>query len=66
MREQGFDGVTHRQVLGILERYGSIGAAHQRAQQYAALARNAICSFPDSESKRALLWAPDYVVAREK
>ena len=30
------------------------------------LARNAICSFPDSEFKRALLWAPDFVVAREK
>ena len=30
------------------------------------LARNAICSFPDSEIKRALLWAPEFVVAREK
>jgi octaprenyl-diphosphate synthase len=66
VREQGFDGVTHSQILAILNRYGSLDAASARAMQYAALARNAICNFPDSEIKRALLWAPDFVVAREK
>ncbi len=66
VREQGFDGVTHTQILAILNRYGSLDAASARAMQYAALARNAICDFPDSEIKRALLWAPDFVVAREK
>jgi octaprenyl-diphosphate synthase len=66
MRERGFDGVSHSQILGILDRYGSIEAAHQRALQYAALAGNAICNFPNSESKRALQWAPEFVVAREK
>src|SRR5438270_3091572 len=64
--EQGFDGVTHTQILAILNRYGSLDAASARAMQYAALARNAICDFPDGEIKRALLWAPDVVVAREK
>jgi octaprenyl-diphosphate synthase len=66
MQERAFDGVTHRDILQILDRHGSIEAAHQRALQYAALARNAICNFPGSDSKRALLWAPEYVVAREK
>jgi octaprenyl-diphosphate synthase len=66
VREQAFDGVSHVEILEILNRYGSIDAAHQRALQYAGLARNAICSFPDSETKRALLWAPEYVVEREK
>ena len=34
---------------------------------HAALARNAICSFPDSETERALLCAlSEYVVGREK
>ena len=66
VNEQGFDGVTHTQILAILNRYGSLDAASARAMQYAALARNAICDFPDSEIKRALLWAPDFVVAREK
>src|SRR5713101_7458152 len=66
LEERAFVRVTHREVIGILERYGSLEAATSRALQYATLARNAICSFPDSEFKRALLWAPDFVVAREK
>ena len=65
VRERAFDRVTHREIIAILERYGSLEAATARALQYATLARNAICSFPDSEFKRALLWAPDFVVARE-
>ncbi|MBZ5722109.1 MAG: polyprenyl synthetase family protein [Acidobacteriia bacterium] len=66
MREQSFDGVSHAEILEILTRYGSLDAANARAMQYATLARNAICRFPDSEIKRALLWAPEFVVAREK
>ncbi|HEV2470842.1 MAG TPA: polyprenyl synthetase family protein [Candidatus Sulfotelmatobacter sp.] len=65
--QQGtFNGVTHRDILDILERYGSLEAAANRAAEYAESARNAICTFPDSEVKRALLWAPEFVVAREK
>ena len=66
VRERAFEGVTHGEVLEILNRYGSLDVAQQRALQYATLARNAICSFPDGEIKRALLWAPEFVVAREK
>jgi octaprenyl-diphosphate synthase len=66
VRERAFDGVSHAEILDVLSRYGSIEAAHACAMQYADLARNAICSFPDGEIKRALLWAPDFVVAREK
>jgi octaprenyl-diphosphate synthase len=66
LKERAFDGVTHAQILEILNRYGSLEAANARALQFAEMARNAICSFPDSEAKRALLWAPEYVVAREK
>jgi octaprenyl-diphosphate synthase len=66
LRERAFDGVTHGEILEILNRYGSLEAASARALQYAEMARNAICSFPDSEAKRALLWAPEFVVAREK
>ena len=66
LRERAFDGVTHSEILDILSRYGSLEAAHARAAQYAESARKAICSFPDTEIKRALLWAPEFVVAREK
>jgi octaprenyl-diphosphate synthase len=66
LRERAFDGVTHEEILDILTRYGSLEAAHERAAEYAESASRAICSFPDSEIKRALLWAPEFVVAREK
>ncbi len=66
LTERAFNGVTHADILTILHRYGSLEFATQEATRYAESARNAICTFPDSEIKRALLWAPDFVVAREK
>ena len=66
LRDRAFNGVTHQDILSILTRYGSVEAANNRAAQYAESARQAICSFPDSEIKRALLWAPEFVVSREK
>jgi octaprenyl-diphosphate synthase len=66
LRQGAFNGVTHADILEILQRYGSLDAATNRAVQYAESAQKAICTFPDSEIKRALLWAPEFVVAREK
>ncbi len=66
LENQAFNGVTHEQILEILQRYGSLDAAHDRAAQYSESARACLTNFPDSEIKRALLWAPDFVVAREK
>jgi len=66
IRDRAFNGVSHGDILAILQHYRSIDAAHQRAQQYATLARNAICNFPNVEAKRVLLWAPDFVVDRHK
>jgi len=66
VRERAFNGVTHADIMEILQRYGSLEAATARASAYAESAQKAICTFPDSEIKRALLWAPEFVVAREK
>jgi len=66
LRDRAFNGVTHAQVLEILRRYGALEAASDSAARYAESARRAICTFPDSEIKRVLLWAPEFVVAREK
>ena len=66
IRDRAFNGVSHGDILAILQHYRSIDAAHQRAQQYATLARNVICNFPNVEAKRVLLWAPDFVVDRHK
>lgn len=66
LRDRAFNGVSHAEILEILTRYGSLEFASEHAARYAESARKAICTFPDSEFKRALLWAPEFVVAREK
>jgi octaprenyl-diphosphate synthase len=66
LRERAFGSVSLEQVLAVLHRYGSIEAATSAAQQYATSARSLICTYPDSEIKRALMWVPEFVVAREK
>ena len=66
VEQRAFNGVTHPEILRILERYGSLDSASAHAGQYSEAARKAICTFPDSEIKRALLWAPEFVVARVK
>jgi octaprenyl-diphosphate synthase len=66
LRDRAFNGVTHAQIMEILQRYSSLEAATDRAARYAESARKSIDTFPDSEIKRALLWAPEFVVAREK
>jgi octaprenyl-diphosphate synthase len=66
LKDRSFDVVPYARVLEILRKYCSVEAASARAMQYAEAARNAISGFPDSEIKRALLWAPEFVVAREK
>ena len=65
LREGAFQSVTHAELLALLNRYGALEAATARARQFAEAARKAICHFPDSEIKRALLWAPEFVVQRE-
>jgi octaprenyl-diphosphate synthase len=66
LQHGAFNGVSHPEILEILQRYGSLKAAMVRAAHYAESAQKSICSFPDSEIKRALLWAPEFVIAREK
>jgi len=61
-----FNGVSDSEILEILQRYGSVDAAISRAALYAESAQKSICTFSDSEIKRALLWVPEFVVARER
>ena len=66
MRQAGFRSVTHSQILATLQRYGSLEYANARAAEHAEQAKRSIRAFADSEIKRALLWAPDFVIEREK
>lgn len=66
LTDRAFNGVTHQDVLAILEKYGSIAAANEEAAAYANAASKALEEFPNSDYKRALLWVPSFVVSREK
>jgi octaprenyl-diphosphate synthase len=66
LRERAFRSVSHAQVMAILERYGAIESAGRAAEHFAAQARACLQNFPDSETRRALLWIPDFVIARDK
>jgi octaprenyl-diphosphate synthase len=64
--DRGFERVTREQIQQILRRNGSIEYAMAAASRYAAQSREALAVLPDSKFKSALLWLPDFVVAREK
>jgi len=61
----GFNGIAPADIVAILQRHGSIDAAYARANEFANRARQSICTFPDSEIKRVLLWVPEFVVERQ-
>jgi octaprenyl-diphosphate synthase len=66
LEDLSFRRTSHQDVLDILERHGSVKYALTAAFQYAEVARAAIAGLPESDYKRALLWMPDFVVARDK
>ncbi len=64
--DRSFENVSRQQIRDILIRNGSVEYAMAVADRYAEQSRQALAPLPDSEFKRALLWVPDFVVAREK
>jgi octaprenyl-diphosphate synthase len=66
LQDQSFERVRHAEILEILVRNGSVDYAMAAAFRCAETARLGLAALPDSEFKRALLWVPDFVVAREK
>jgi octaprenyl-diphosphate synthase len=64
--DRSFERVSREKIQAILARNGSVEYAMGVADRYAEQSRQALASLPESEYKRALLWVPDFVVAREK
>ena len=64
--DRSFENVSRQQIREILVRNGSVEYAMAAADRYAEQSRQALAPFAESEFKRALLWVPDFVVAREK
>ncbi|MBA5868310.1 MAG: octaprenyl diphosphate synthase [Nitrospira sp. CR1.3] len=53
-------------LIHLMEDYGSIAYALDRAQAYIAAAKRDLSSFEDSTAKRALSVAADYMVTRDR
>jgi len=66
LEDRSFENVSRGQIQEILARNGSVNYAMAVALRYAEQARHSLSSLADSEFRRALLWVPDFVVAREK
>jgi octaprenyl-diphosphate synthase len=64
--DRSFENVSRQQIQEILIRNGSVEYAMSVADRYAEQSRIALAPMPESEFKRALLWVPDFVVARDK
>jgi octaprenyl-diphosphate synthase len=55
-----------QRMIRLMEEYGSIAYAVDRAQAYVAAAKRDLDSFEDSTAKRALSAAADYMVTRDR
>lgn len=55
-----------QRLIGLMEEYGSIVYALNRAQTYISAAKRDLDSFEDSTAKRALSVAADYMVTRDR
>jgi len=64
--DRSFEHSSRERIQEILVRNGSVEYALAAANHYADQARQALAFLPESDFKRALLWVPDFVVAREK
>ncbi|MGD0938950.1 MAG: polyprenyl synthetase family protein [Terracidiphilus sp.] len=64
--DRSFENVSRERIQQILARNGSIEYAMNVADRYAEQSRQALAPIADSEYRRALLWVPDFVVARDK
>jgi len=66
LEDGGFNRSTREQIQEILHRNGSVEYAMAVADRYAEQSREALALLEESEFKRALLWVPDFVVARDR
>ena len=65
LEERGFHSVQFAEILELIERYGTLQAAREKASQFAEEARSALETFPDSPFKDALRSLPEFIVERE-
>jgi len=64
MREREFGSVTASEILSIAERHGGLAETRALARDYAAAARVALGSFPESDARDGLVLATESAIER--
>ncbi len=65
LEENGFHSVRFEEVLELIERYGALSEAREKARKLAEQARQSLERFPDSPYKDALRSLPEFIIERE-
>ena len=65
LEEDGFQSVQFAEILELIDHYGALQAAREKAQDFADKARGFLEGYPDSPYKDALLSLPDFILERE-
>ena len=63
--EGGFSSVQYGEIVELVERYGTLQAARDKAQEFAARARSSLDGLPESPYRDALRSLPENIVDRE-
>lgn len=61
----GFENVAFAEVLKMVDRYGALDAARRKAKEFADEAKRCLRIFPECIYKDALVYLPDFIIARE-
>jgi octaprenyl-diphosphate synthase len=65
LEEGGFHSVRFAEILELVEHYGTLRAAREKAQDFSDKARSFLEGFPNSPFKDALHSLPDFILERE-
>jgi octaprenyl-diphosphate synthase len=63
--EGGFNSLRFSEILDLIDRYDTLRAAREKAQEFAQKAKRCLETFPDSPYKDALRSLPDFMLDRE-
>jgi octaprenyl-diphosphate synthase len=65
LEEDGFHSVQFAEILDLIDHYGTLLAAREKAQDFSDKARSFLEGFPNSPFKDALRSLPDFILERE-
>jgi geranylgeranyl pyrophosphate synthase len=65
LEKGGFNSLRFSEILDLIDRYNTLRAAREKAQELAEKAKRCLETFPDSPYKDALRSLPDFMLDRE-